>query len=155
MKKTFMGAAAGEAREGIKLKHGGPFGAVVIKDGKIIGRGHNTVVRDNDPTAHGEVNAIRDACKNMNTFDLSGAQLFTTCYPCPMCMGAILWAHIDKVYYACDSKDAEGIGFSDDIYYDFFADKEKIEKLLIKDGESLPDCRMLFKEYAESEKTLY
>lgn len=96
---------------------GGPFGAVVVKDGKVIAEASNTVTVDNDPTAHAEVNAIRKACTALGTFDLSGCELYTSCEPCPMCLAACYWAHIDKVYYAADREDAAAAGFDDsDIY---------------------------------------
>lgn len=96
-----------------------PFGAIIVdKDGKIIGQGHNRVVLDNDPTAHGEVMAIRDACKNINSFDLSECILYTSCEPCPMCLNAAKWANISEIYYAADRYDAENIGFRDRVFYD-------------------------------------
>ena len=96
---------------------GGPFGAIIIKDDKIIGKGHNKVVIENDPTAHAEIIAIRDACKNLNTFDLSGCELYSICQPCPMCLSAIYWSNIEKVYYANTKEDAGNIGFRDDFIY--------------------------------------
>ena len=113
----FMKLAIKQAEEGIKQGHGGPFGAVIVKDGKVVGQGHNRVVGTNDPTCHGEVDAIRDACKNLNTFDLSGCDIYTTGEPCPMCLSAILWANIDKIYFSCTIKDNDDIGFRDDIFY--------------------------------------
>lgn len=108
-----MKIAIKEAEKGILAKHGGPFGAVIVKDGKILSKGHNHVVANNDPTCHGEVDAIRKACKKLGTFDLSGCEIYTTGYPCPMCFCAILWANIDKVYYGCNTTDTEIIGFRD------------------------------------------
>lgn len=116
----FMKEAIAEADAGIDAYHGGPFGAVVVSKGKIVGRGHNRVVVNNDPTCHGEIEAIRDACKNLKTFDLSGCVIYTTGQPCPMCMGAILWANIDKVYYGCNIDDTDKIGFRDDAFYKRF-----------------------------------
>jgi len=98
-------------------KGGGPFGAVIVKDGKIVGEASNSVTIDNDPTAHAEVNAIRKACSNLGTFELDGCTIYTSCEPCPMCLGAIYWAHIDKIYYGNDAKDAASIGFDDDFIY--------------------------------------
>ncbi len=98
---------------------GGPFGACIVKDGQIIGKGSNHVLSNNDPTAHAEVMAIRDACKNINSYDLSGCELYTSCYPCPMCLSAIIWANIKKVYYGNTKEDAANIGFRDDFIYDF------------------------------------
>lgn len=96
---------------------GGPFGAVVVKDGKIIGEGTNRVTASNDPTAHAEVIAIRQACKNLSVFDLTGAEIYTSCEPCPMCLSAIYWARISKIYYANTKKDAAAIEFDDDFIY--------------------------------------
>ncbi len=96
-----------------------PFGAVIVdQNGKIIGSGHNRVVLDNDPTAHGEVMAIRDACRNIGSFDLSGCILYTSCEPCPMCLNAAKWANIGEIYYAADRYDAENIGFRDRVFYE-------------------------------------
>jgi guanine deaminase len=100
---------------------GGPFGAVIAKDGKIVAEGSNKVTIDNDPTAHAEVCTIRNACQKLGTFDLSGCVIYTSCEPCPMCFGAIYWAHLDKIYYANDRKDAGKIGFDDDFIYEEIA----------------------------------
>lgn len=96
---------------------GGPFGAVVVKNGRIVGRGWNQVTSTNDPTAHAEVTAIREACKKMKNFDLTEAVIYTSCEPCPMCLGAIYWARIEAIYYANTRKDAAGIEFDDDFLY--------------------------------------
>ncbi|MDR0547522.1 MAG: nucleoside deaminase [Dysgonamonadaceae bacterium] len=96
---------------------GGPFGAVITKDGKEVASGHNMVTLKNDPTAHAEVSAIRKAAKKLNTFDLSGCEIFTSCEPCPMCLSAIYWARIDKIYYANTKTDAKNIGFDDSFIY--------------------------------------
>ena len=96
---------------------GGPFGAVIAREGKIIAEGSNGVTIYNDPTAHAEVTAIRKACEKLGTFDLTGCEIYTSCEPCPMCLGAIYWAHLDKIYYANDRKDAADIGFDDDFIY--------------------------------------
>lgn len=109
----FMKLAIKEAEKGIEAGHGGPFGAVIVKDGKVISKGHNHVLINNDPTCHGEIDAIRKAGKKLKTFDLSGCEIFTSGFPCPMCMCAILWANIDKVYYGCNTTDTEIIGFRD------------------------------------------
>ena len=93
----YMRMAINEARKGIRNQHGGPFGAVIVKDGVVVGKGHNEVLKNNDPTCHGEMMAIHKACKKLKTFDLTGCELYTTGEPCPMCMSAILWANIDKV----------------------------------------------------------
>jgi guanine deaminase len=102
----YMKIAVEEAQNGIRAGHGGPFGCVIVKNNAIVGRGHNQVVLLNDPTCHGEMMAIHDACRSLGTFDLSGCDLYTTAEPCPMCLGAIYWAHLDKIYYANDRKDA-------------------------------------------------
>lgn len=96
---------------------GGPFGAVIARNGEIVAEGSNKVTIDNDPTAHAEVSTIRMACKKLDSFDLSGCEIYTSCEPCPMCLGAIYWAHLDKIYYANDRKDAANIGFDDDFIY--------------------------------------
>lgn len=96
---------------------GGPFGAVIVKDGRVVATGVNRVVPDNDPTAHAEVNAIRAACVKMGTFNLSGCVLYTSCEPCPMCLGAIYWAHIDKIYYGATQYDAAAVDFDDSFIY--------------------------------------
>lgn len=97
---------------------GGPFGAVIVKDGKVIATGCNRVTANNDPTAHAEVSTIRKACKKLNTFDLSGCEIYSSCEPCPMCLSAIYWAHIDRLYYGNSKKDAAKIGFDDSFIYD-------------------------------------
>ena len=115
--KAFMREAIRLADESVK-NGGGPFGAVIVKDGEIIAGSSNSVTVDNDPTAHAEVNTIRRACKKLGTFDLSGTVVYTSCEPCPMCLGAIYWAHIDRIYYGNDRKDAREIGFADDFIYE-------------------------------------
>ena len=114
----YMRMAIAEARKGIRAGHGGPFGCVIVKGDEVVGKGHNQVVKNNDPTCHGEIMAIHKACKKLGTFDLSGCELYTTGEPCPMCMSAILWANIDKVYYGCNILDTEDIGFRDKKFYE-------------------------------------
>lgn len=114
---------------------GGPFGAVIAKDGEVIATGVNRVTANNDPTAHAEVSAIRSACERLKTFDLSGYEIFTSCEPCPMCLSAIYWAHLDKIYYANTKADAAAINFDDSFIYDEIAKpaierKVKAEQLL-------------------------
>lgn len=113
-----MQKAINEAVKGVNQGHGGPFGAVIVKDGKIISTSHNEVLKSNDPTAHAEINAIKKASKKLQTFDLSGCEIYTTCMPCPMCMGAIRWANISTIYYGATSEDANFIGFRDQVFYD-------------------------------------
>jgi len=115
--KEFMRRAIELAQEGIDANDGGPFGAVVVKDGKIVGEGCNRVTSTNDPTAHAEVVAIRAACQNLNSFQLDGCVIYTSCEPCPMCLGAIYWARPDRMYFACNREDAANVGFDDDFIY--------------------------------------
>ena len=115
-KRELMRRAIALSIESVKAG-GGPFGAVVARDGEIIAEASNSVTIDNDPTAHAEVNAIRKATRRLGTFDLSGCEIYSSCEPCPMCLGAIYWAHIDKIYFANDRKDAAAIGFDDDFIY--------------------------------------
>ncbi|MBS1763349.1 MAG: nucleoside deaminase [Bacteroidetes bacterium] len=116
--KEFMTEAVELSRKAIEQNEGGPFGCVVVKDGKIIARGNNKVTSSNDPTAHAEVVAIREACKNLDTFQLTGCEIYTSCEPCPMCLGAIYWARPDVVYFANTRKDAADIGFDDAFIYE-------------------------------------
>ena len=115
--RKFMSRAIELARQGVDANDGGPFGCVVVQDGEIIGEGSNTVTSANDPTAHAEVNAIRDACKRLGVFQLDGCTIYTSCEPCPMCLGAIYWARPARVFYACNRDDAALIGFDDDFIY--------------------------------------
>ncbi len=151
----FMKLALEEAEIGINLGHGGPFGAVVVKDGVVLGRGHNMVVANNDPTCHGEMEAIRNACKNIKNFDLTGCDIYTTGEPCPMCLGALLWANINKIYYACTIKDNDDIGFRDDIFYkklDLSTQKLKDNLICLDRNDGLK----LFEKYKKiKEKTIY
>jgi len=110
--------AAGNVKNG-----GGPFGAVIVRDGKVVGRGANQVTLTNDPSAHAEVVAIRDACKNLNTFKLEGCIIYSSCEPCPMCLGAIYWARLEKLYYAATQSDAASAGFDDSFIYKEFEQK--------------------------------
>ena len=115
----YMRVAKELADENLKTNVGGPFGACVVKDNQIIGRGSNHVLANNDPTAHAEVMAIRDACQNIGSYDLSDCELYTSCYPCPMCLSAIIWSNIKKVYYGNTKEDAANIGFRDDDIYHY------------------------------------
>ena len=124
---------------------GGPFGAVIARNGVIIAEGSNCVTIDCDPTAHAEVSTIRKACKALKTFDLSGCEIFTSCEPCPMCFGAIYWAHLDKIYMGNDRKDAAKIGFDDDFIYQeiaLTADKRKKPSEILLRDEALEAFRM-------------
>lgn len=117
--KNFMLIAIELSLNSVKNK-GGPFGAVIVKDGKIISNASNSVTLDNDPTAHAEINAIRTACSSLKYFDLSGCTIYTSCEPCPMCLGAIYWARIEAIFYANSRTDAQKIGFDDSLIYDEF-----------------------------------
>lgn len=116
--ERFIREAIELSRKGMMDNQGGPFGCIVVKGDEIVGRGNNQVTSTNDPTAHAEVVAIRDACRNLGTFQLDDCEIYTSCEPCPMCMGAIYWARPKKVYYANTRKDAAGIGFDDSLIYD-------------------------------------
>lgn len=115
--EKFMRKAIALSVDNIK-NGGGPFGAVIVKDGKIVATGVNRVAANTDPTAHAEVNAIREASKKLGTFDLAGCEIYTSCEPCPMCLGAVYWAHLDKMYYGNTKADAKNIGFDDSFIYD-------------------------------------
>ncbi len=137
--------AIDEARQGIMAGDGGPFGSVVVKDGIVIGRGHNRVLGNHDPTAHGEVEAIRNACQRLGTHDLTGCDVYTTGEPCHMCLCACLWANIKRIYYGCTIKDNAIIGFRDDHFNDLFSGRDKLPEFLVEcDREA---CLDLFDEY--------
>ena len=121
----YMKRANELAKYSIDNNKGGCFGSVIVKDGVIVGEGYNTVTSDNDPTRHGEINAIKNTCKNMRTFDLSGCELYTSAYPCPMCLGAIMWANIKTVYYGATAQDTGNIGFRDDFMYEWLNNKNE------------------------------
>lgn len=154
-KEEFMKMAVDLSKEGSETNQGGPFGCVIVKDGKIVGKGFNRVTSTNDPTAHAEVVAIRDACKNLNSFQLDGCEIYTSCEPCPMCLGAIYWARPDVVYYANTRNDAAAIGFDDALIYD--------EITILPENRSLkmvhaPDkaAQLIFKNWQErTDKTEY
>lgn len=148
----YMMSAINEAYKGINLGHGGPFGAVIVKDGKVIAKGHNTVIKNNDPTCHGEMNAIKKACKKLNTFDLSGCDIYTTGFPCPMCFGALLWANINKIYYGCNTTDTEIIGFRDKA----FEESIPTQKNTICQELDRNECLKLYEKYSKlNNKKMY
>ena len=149
----FMELAIRQARYGIERGHGGPFGTVIVKDGKVVGRGHNCVLKNNDPTCHGEVAAIRDAGKRLGTFDLSGCELYTTGEPCPMCLCACLWANIDKVYYGCTIADNSMIGFRDEHFDQLTGGREALSDYLVCIDRDA--CLELFKVYDASKHGTY
>lgn len=136
---NFMRLAIKLAKHSIE-NGGGPFGAVIVKDGKIIAEGANSVTLDNDPTAHAEVSVIRKACATLGTFNLSGCEIYSSCEPCPMCLSAIYWSHIDRIYYGCDKQDAKDIGFDDSFIYEqieLTPDKRSIEATQLLQNEAL------------------
>ena len=139
MKEEFMKRAIELSIESVN-KGGGPFGCVIVKDRKIVSEGSNKVTSTNDPTAHGEIVAIREACKKINNFSLNGCELYSTCEPCPMCLSAIYWARIEKIYYANTREDAQKIDFDDSLIYSEFKksiDKRKIPMIQMMRDEAL------------------
>lgn len=150
----YMKIAKENADKGIENKEGGPFGAVITdKEGNIISNGNNRVLKNNDPTAHAEVVAIREACKKLNTYDLSEYILYTSCEPCPMCFSAIIWANIKEVYYGWTKEDAGNIGFRDDIIYDYLKGNNKdLIHLTHLDRE---ECLKTFEKYKKENGTIY
>lgn len=150
----FMKIAKENADNGIIKKEGGPFGAVIVdKDGNIIANGNNQVLKSKDPTAHAEIVAIRNACKKLQTYDLSGYILYTSCEPCLMCLSAIIWSNIKKVYYGCTKKDAGDIGFRDDMIYDYL--KGKNENLIELKELDRDECIKTFEKYKQENGTIY
>jgi tRNA(Arg) A34 adenosine deaminase TadA len=153
--RQFMLRAIALAQAGMDANAGGPFGAIVVKDGEVIGEGSNAVTSTNDPTAHAEIVAIRNACRRLGSFQLSGCSIYTSCEPCPMCLGAIYWSRPDKVFFACTRQDAAEIGFDDDFLYR--------EMTKSNDDRALPIINLMrdeslavFKNWAEKpDKTKY
>lgn len=152
----FMKVAITLSEENIYDKDGGPFGAVIVKDGKIVGKGDNKVLVKNDPTCHAEIEAIRDACKNLDSYDLSGCELYTSCYPCPMCLSAIIWSNIKKVYYGNTKEDAEKIGFRDNYIYDFIKNNNSDKNILDLECVDREETIKVFEEYMnKKDKEIY
>lgn len=150
----YMEIANNLADESITNNHGGPFGAVIIKNGEIVGSGNNQVLLNNDPTAHAEIVAIRNACQNLNTFDLKDCELYTSCYPCPMCLSAIIWANIKTVYYGNTKEDADKIGFRDKIIYNYLNDNDNSLLNLIPMDREIT-IKTFEKYYNKKDKTIY
>ncbi len=149
----FMQIAIQEAREGICNGDGGPFGTAIVRDGVLIASGHNHVLAYNDPTCHGEVDAIRKACKRLGTFDLTGCELYTTGEPCHMCLCACMWANISKIYYGCTIADNEIIGFRDNKFDQIFGGRDKLGDYMTEiDREA---CLRLFQDYSKMDATKY
>lgn len=151
----FMKEAIRESEKNLATGDGGPFGAVVVKDGVIVGRGHNEVLVNHDPTCHGEIQAIRNACENLATHDLAGCELYTSAEPCPMCLSAIIWANIKTVYYGNTAQDAAAIGFRDDFIYKFIEDGRKDTKTLKLIQLDRESAIKVFQAYHEKNMTLY
>ena len=152
----YMKVAKELSEENLKTNVGGPFGACIVKNGKIIGKGSNHVLINNDPTSHAEIEAIRDACKNLNTYDLSGCELYTSCYPCPMCLSAIIWSNIKKVYYGNTKEDAENIGFRDNYIYEFIKNNNNNKNILDLESMDREETIKVFEEYIKKEdKEIY
>lgn len=150
----FMNLAKNSSLDGIKKNDGGPFGAVIIDaSGNVVAIEHNRVLALHDPTAHAEVEAIRSACKTLGTHDLSGCILYTSCEPCPMCLSAAIWANIKTIYYGCNRKDANKIGFRDDMIYDYLNGKNQdLITLIPMDREN---CLEAFQNYQEKNGMIY
>lgn len=149
----FMQIAIQEAREGISNGDGGPFGTAIVRDGVLIASGHNHVLAYNDPTCHGEVDAIRKACKRLGTFDLTGCELYTTGEPCHMCLCACMWANISKIYYGCTIADNEIIGFRDNKFDQIFGGRDKLGDYMTEiDREA---CLRLFQDYSKMDAPKY
>ena len=157
---SYMKIADELAHQNILTNDGGPFGAVIIKNNEIVGKGNNQVVLKNDPTAHAEIVAIRDACKNLGTFDLTGCEIYTSCYPCPMCLSAIIWSNIKMGYYGNTKEDAEKIGFRDNLIYEYLegqsktTNKEDILKIIAMDREETIKTFESYQNKSEN-KTIY
>jgi guanine deaminase len=148
-KEKFMFEAIKKADENILTGKGGPFGAVVVRNGQIIASAGNRVTSTNDPTAHAEVVAIREACKTLDTFDLTGCEIYASCEPCPMCLGAIMWARIDKLYFAANRNDASKAGFDDELFYTELALPH--EKRVLKPTQMLQDeANKVFNKWVET-----
>ena len=141
-----MELAIKEARDGIRHNHGGPFGAVIVKNGQVVASGHNCVLKNNDSTCHGEIDAIRKAEQALSTYDLSGCQIYTTGEPCPMCLAAILWANIGKVYYGCTLEDNAKIGFRDAKFDHLLGDRVNLPSGFLEERDR-ELCLELYNEY--------
>lgn len=149
----YMKLAIEEARIGIHHNDGGPFGTMIVKDGIVVGGGHNRVLSSNDPTCHGEISAIRDACQRLGTYDLSGCELYTTGEPCHMCLCACMWANISKIYYGCSIDDNGSIGFRDDKFDKIFGGRDKLDGFM--EELDRKECLELFAEYKALDRKIY
>ncbi len=150
----YMDLAIDLSDDNFEKKYGGPFGACIVKDGKIIGKGINRVLKDNDPTAHAEIVTIRKACNHIQSHDLTGCELYTSCYPCPMCLAAIIWANIKVVYYANNKNDAANIGFRDEFIYNYLnkIDEDKEDDVLKLTCMKREEAIKVFEEFKKEPK---
>ena len=153
--EKFMQEAVDLSRKGVNHNDGGPFGCIIVKGDAIVGRGNNCVTSQNDPTAHAEVVAIRDACKNLETFQLDECEIFTSCEPCPMCLGAIYWARPKAIYYANTREDAARIGFDDSMIYDEMNTPIAERKIPIHKMESYEALKVFQEWMNKADKTAY
>jgi guanine deaminase len=156
--KNFMEIAVQEANNGMKSGHGGPFGAVIVRSGEVVSAEHNRVLETNDPTMHAEVAAIRKAAGALGRFSLHDCEIYSTCMPCPMCLGAIMWAKIPKLYYGCTAADAAKIGFDDDYIYDFIRNDFNVSepKLTVEKIAEYENCLELFRTWADkNDRNMY
>jgi len=149
-----MSAAAKEAFAGMRKNEGGPFGAVIVRRGKIVARAHNEVLKTNDPTTHAEINAIRKASAKLKRFDLSDCEIYSSCEPCPMCLAAIHWARMKKLYYGCTAADAAALGFDDKLIYDAIRGKSK-KKLAEAKQIGRPECLRAFRQWKKGGRRAY
>lgn len=147
--KELMKIAIKESAHSLSHNHGGPFGAIIVKDGKIIAKAHNRVLRKKDPTAHAEMEAIRKACKKLKTPHLIGCDIYTSCEPCPMCLGAIMWARLDRVFYATSREDAKAIAFDDSYFYEQIAKNNQDRDIKFKQV-SKKEANEVMKKWADT-----
>jgi guanine deaminase len=151
----FMREAIKESEKNLTTGNGGPFGAVIVKDGKIIARGHNEVIKNSDSTCHAEIQTIRKACRVLGSYDLGGCELYTSAQPCPMCLSAIIWANIKTVYYGNSAKDAAAVGFRDDYIYKFISGGSTDKKVLTMKQISREEAIKAFEEYKSKRMKIY
>jgi guanine deaminase len=150
----YMKLAIKEAETGLKKNHGGPFGAVIIKNNQLVAKAHNQVILTNDPTAHAEIVAIRKASRVLKSFHLTGCEIYSTCEPCPMCLAAIRWAHLERIFYGCSRLDAEKIGFIDNEIYEYLQGKIAFPKDYMNEIDRLL-CLPLFDAWEKINKLPY
>ena len=152
----FMKIASEEAAAAARNNEGGPFGAVIVRDGEVVARGHNEVLKSNDPTAHAEMVTIRRAAASLGRFDLSDCVLYTSCEPCPMCLSAIYWARIPTVFFGCTKEDAADIGFDDQAIYEYIRHPEQHQEELCLISQDREECLRNFEEWRnKADKTMY